>query len=1243
MRRWTLILLLLLLALAAGGGTWLLTSSAGLRFAVTRIGAYFDADIEYASLEGRLAGPILAKRLAIVLADVTITIEDFELDWAPDVGFPRALTIESLRAAGVVVRATGVAANPPPAQEFTPPDLVVKIDAAEIYALTWIGRERAPVTLNRLELAGEYSASNMVLTRVALQTDETGLELSGQIAPRAPHELQLDAAWRHQASELPPLAGRSQIDGSLSRLSSRTALTEPVVANIQLDTSGPLPSPEWHAQIDASAIAPSQILDTLPAGTADVRIEAGGSGRQISGTARFHWPDVFLHAVQLNLDASFDGNEISVENALIALEDLPSRLRIGGVYALDSQQLAAKLDWSMLQWPVQGEAALASSEGTMTVAGQPANLSADARFQLHTAATGAADVATRLVLSERTLQLRSLDAKTLGGTISATGQADWHETATMKLALQGMNLNTATLAGGLASDLSFAGTLELADGVPAPVFSLEVPDLRGQLGGYPVEGDLAASGSAGNITVSALRLRQGPNSLAVSGRVGPDNKLNFTLDAAQLDAIHGALAGSVTASGTLSGTTATPRLSGEVEGHDTRIGAFSSAAVTATFDLNPRELATGTLRASAGGLSVGETNFGDLDINLGPQAGIRRLTAKMSDGELYLDLAVRATQAGTDWRGEIETLSFGPTGDEPWTSQAVTGFTADPVSVRLMRSLCLRRDKATACIEGAWHASEDWLSNWSVRNLALPSLLPYFQLFSTDPLRIGGVISGQGRLFASAGSPWQADGSFYIEGGSIFQLGVAGTFDQIAFVGAAADFRLTPERAAAGFRIDFGHDDYTQAVVETPRSGTPDARTAPLSGSLSVRFADLARAPVHFREFTRLEGALRVDAKLGGTLAAPTLEGRATLENATAELTEFGALLEDISLTADADLVGVDLDAQARSGDGSIRLAGHLDWIEDGVAGTLRLTGDNANAVSIPQARVNVSPDIDITLAKDALRISGRIDIPFARIQPLSIASARRPSADTVIIGEAADIKRQHQRDLTLDLDVALGDNVRFDGFGLSATLGGGLNISNPQGITVGTGELRVRKGTYAIGSTRLNIDSGVLLFAGGPIDNPGLSVRGIRQMQTVLVGVNVSGTLLAPTISLFSNPPMRQSDIISYLAFSRAPSSLDAEQEQSVNQTSGALAAASAGLAVSDVSNRLGLDEISIRSEGREDDSQLVLGRFITPRIYLSYGFGLFEPINTLRLRLNITERLILLTESGEENSADVFYTWDR
>jgi translocation and assembly module TamB len=1235
--------LALSLALLAGGGAWLLTTSAGLRFVVTRIGAHFAADIEYASLEGRLLGPIHAKRLAIGLADVTITIENLEIDWAPAAGFPRALTIESLRAAGVVVTDSGMPRSTGPAREFTPPDLMVKVNAAEIHALTWIGREQTPVTLHQLVLAGEYNASNIVLARAALRTDETTLELTGQIAPRAPYQLQLDADWQYQRGELPAIAGRSQIEGRLEGLNSRTALTEPVAASIRLDTTGPLQSPEWKVQVEASAVTPSRILDTLPAGTADVYVDAGGSGGQVSGTARLHWPQLFPHAVELDMNATLDGNEISVENALIALEDLPARLRIAGVYTLESRNFSARLDWSKLQWPPQGEAAVESGEGTMTVVGTPANFDADARFRLHNEAAGAADIDTRFTISDRTLQLHSLDAQTLGGTLSATGNGDWRQTATLKLALRGTNLDTAYLAGGLASDLSFKATLELTEDDPAPSFSLEVPELRGQLEGYPVEGDLAASGSAGDIVVSRMRLRQGPNSLTVSGRIGPDNNLNYTLDAPQLDAIHAALTGSVVASGTLSGTADTPHLSGEVEGQNTRIGRFASTMLAASFAIDPREPAGGTLRASVKGVAIGETNLGNLNIDLGPQSGQQRLTARITGGELHLDLAVGATQVGAGWRGEIETLSFGRAGDEPWTSQAATGFAADPVSARLMRSLCLRRQQASACIEGGWHNSEDWLSNWSVRNLALPSLQPYFQLVSSNPIRLGGIVSGQGRLFASAGSPWQADGSFYVEGGSIFQLGVAGTFDQIAFVGASADFRLTPERAAAGFRIDFGNDDFTQAIVETPRSGTPDATATPLSGTLSARFADLARAPLHFREFTRLEGALRIDAKLGGTPAAPTLQGRATLENATAELTELGALLEEISMTADADLKGVDLDATARSGDGSLRLAGHLDWTDDGAAGTLRLTGENANAVSIPQARVNISPDIEIALAKEAMRISGRVEIPFARIQPLTISGARRPSADTVIIGEATAGKTQRRRDLDLDLDVALGDNVRFDGFGLSAILGGALNIANPQGITVGTGELRVREGTYAIGSARLNVDSGVLLFAGGPIDNPGLSVRGIRQMQTVLVGVNVSGTLRTPTVSLFSNPPMRQSDIISYLAFSRPSSSLDAQEGESVDQTSGALAAASAGLAVSDVSNRLGLDEISIRSEGREDDSQLVLGRFITPRIYLSYGFGLFEPINTLRLRLNITERLMLLTESGEESSADVFYTWDR
>jgi translocation and assembly module TamB len=298
--------------------------------------------------------------------------------------------------------------------------------------------------------------------------------------------------------------------------------------------------------------------------------------------------------------------------------------------------------------------------------------------------------------------------------------------------------------------------------------------------------------------------------------------------------------------------------------------------------------------------------------------------------------------------------------------------------------------------------------------------------------------------------------------------------------------------------------------------------------------------------------------------------------------------------------------------------------------------------VNLPEARVRVSPDLRITLEPESLRIDGNIVIPYARIQPLTIASARYPSADTVIIGEAAT-ESTAPREFAFDVAVTVGDDVRFDGFGLAARLGGNLRIRNRQGVTIGNGELNVRKGSYTIGTAKLDIQSGALLFAGGPVNNPGLSVRGVRQMQTVTVGVNVGGTLRQPEISLFSDPPMRQSDIISYLAFAKPASTLTPEEGESVDRTGGALAVAGAGIAAADISSRIGLDEISIRSEGQEDDSQLVLGKYVTPRIYVSYGFGLFEPINTLRLRLNITNRLLLLTESGLEDSADILYTWDR
>ena len=56
------------------------------------------------------------------------------------------------------------------------------------------------------------------------------------------------------------------------------------------------------------------------------------------------------------------------------------------------------------------------------------------------------------------------------------------------------------------------------------------------------------------------------------------------------------------------------------------------------------------------------------------------------------------------------------------------------------------------------------------------------------------------------------------------------------------------------------------------------------------------------------------------------------------------------------------------------------------------------------------------------------------------------------------------------------------------------------------------------------------------------------------------------------------------------------------------------------------------------------MIGKYLSPSLYVSYGIGLFEPVNTLRLRYTITRRWQLVTESSsKESGGDVIYNIER
>ena len=64
---------------------------------------------------------------------------------------------------------------------------------------------------------------------------------------------------------------------------------------------------------------------------------------------------------------------------------------------------------------------------------------------------------------------------------------------------------------------------------------------------------------------------------------------------------------------------------------------------------------------------------------------------------------------------------------------------------------------------------------------------------------------------------------------------------------------------------------------------------------------------------------------------------------------------------------------------------------------------------------------------------------------------------------------------------------------------------------------------------------------------------------------------------------------------------------------------------------NKLGIPDISVEST-LSNETSLVLGKYLSPRLYVSYGVSLTESINTFKMRYTINDHWTIKTEAGKE-----------
>jgi len=160
---------------------------------------------------------------------------------------------------------------------------------------------------------------------------------------------------------------------------------------------------------------------------------------------------------------------------------------------------------------------------------------------------------------------------------------------------------------------------------------------------------------------------------------------------------------------------------------------------------------------------------------------------------------------------------------------------------------------------------------------------------------------------------------------------------------------------------------------------------------------------------------------------------------------------------------------------------------------------------------------------------------------------------------------------------------------------------------------------------------------------------------KKITVGVRVNGALKLAKIQLFSEPDtLAQADILSLLVLGRTLEQATRDESQILLSALSALNLS--GTATKQIGKQLqhglGLDEITVQSATEFDPStqkptehtSLLLGKALSPRLYVSYSIGLINAENTLRVRYKINDKWTLQTDTnGDTSGVDLLYTIEK
>lgn len=1125
---------------------------------------------------------------------------------------------------------------------FLPAFLSIDIPAADIERATLVAINGTVLEFDKVSAAGAIRTRTIRFYRAGASLADLRFDAIGLLTAADPLQMQASGRIAYSPTGLPRWILNADVDGDLEGLGVTGQLTEPFHASLEEGVLDVLGSWSYTGKarvfdLNLQAFGAGPLLGRI---AGELQLGLDRDGYRANGELDSAGLQAGPFAVAF--DGSYAARVLTARRMVLVHRESGATAEAAGDIGIipNGPRLGLAGRWTEFRWPLTGaEPAVRSAGGAFRLGGVwPFALQLEGPVE--PVPLGLPPLPLKLYgrLARNRLIVESAELQLFDGAARGGGEASWSPSERWGFGGAVSGLNPVHLRPDLPGKLDFNFALR-GEGFKGNPLDIEISNLRGRLRGTAARGSGNVRLREETWTFAGVDVAAGGVRLSLDGTLAPQARdFDFSLDASDLSVIDPRSRGTLRARGSLRGTTQEPVVKLDARGNGIVHDGFEVGRVDAEIDFDPRTAHRSRVRTTARSLKAFGREIDSVALNLDGQSDNHRLGLQARAADLALDATATGRFEAGHWSGSWDRLDLQIGEQVRLALDGALRMSAAPDSGTIEK-FCLRDDRPQAsaarlCASGGWRP-DGWDGQLDASRLPLSALTAGF----SPQIRYEGTIDVVARASATAGAPATGTLRGELADAQLRNRRANGKEDLVKLGSGSVSADLNATAIEARLQLDAGATGRIDGTLLAQRTSDEFA-ALPLRASLRARTEAIGLLNLYVPEIDRSSGKLNLDLAIGGTLGTPLINGIVRLEDGELDLYQVNLALRAATLEARLIDNGFSFSGSARSGEGSLEANGKITWRAGQPVGSLKLSGKDLLVLNVPEARVTASPDLEFRVDGRALEATGTVTVPYARIVPADFTGAVVASSDERILGAPiADPKDSFQ--VTSTITLALGDRVEIDTYGLSGRLAGAITAqTTPDGISRGSGELSVSEGKYAALGRRLDIERGRLLFAGGLLADPAIDIRATKVFPDVKAGVNVRGTLREPRMTFFSEPSLPQSQIVSLIL---AGGSLESAQDsQRGGAGRNALLAQGGAILAQQLGSRIGIEDVGIE-QNLANETSLVLGKYLSPRLYVSYGISLAEAINTLKMRYTLNDKWTIKTESGREQSAEIVYTIER